>query len=116
MFKRNLAIGLMLSLALLFVFQSGVSDATSQLQQWWTQRQERLVGEAVHDYRAAVGAALAQRATTPRDEAIAALFYASAGDANAQSHWDKAVEGGDWLALWLSATDCPVARCDAGNA
>src|SRR5690606_19245592 len=28
MFKRNLAIGLMLSLALLFVFQSGVSDAT----------------------------------------------------------------------------------------
>ncbi|MDQ2701633.1 MAG: hypothetical protein M3Y70_02215 [Pseudomonadota bacterium] len=111
MFKRNLAIVMLLLFATLLASRSTVSDATSAAQQWWEQRQARLLDASWHDYRLALGDAAARDAT-PRGAAIAAILYAGAGDHRAQTLWDVAVDAGDPLALWMSATDCPVQHCN----
>lgn len=116
MFKRNLAIALLVLFGAMVVFHQKVGDVASEAQQWWTQRQERLDREATEGYWVAAGNAVVANAASPRDNAIAGLLYAGAKDPRAQEQWDKAVAATDPMTLWISVLDCPVANCDVAGA
>ena len=117
MFKRNLMIVLLLVLATTLLFRERVSAAVEDSHQWWRQRQAQMDAEATRQYWADLAAVVEGSAKLPREHALAGVAWSQAGSLQrAQLQWDEAIAGGDPAALWLSATDCPVLRCDAAAA
>ncbi len=144
MLRRNVMFALLLAIVATLVFfdriDSTLAIGMQDARHWWVQREQRADNAALAQYRTALADAVVAEAKTPRDHAVAGLLYANGGVLFkqgaafqqvmqvgtpeaiaarmqlAQKQWDRAVMGGDPLALWLSAVDCPVRHCDGASA
>jgi hypothetical protein len=111
--KRNWMFVLLFAFAAMLAMHDKIGTASLAAVDWWKQHQTALDEAAIAEFYRDAGNELERTAANPRDHALAALFHARAGDAAAGREWQQALAARDPLALWISATDCPVAACDA---